>query len=74
MPSPVSTKTFEAPRPARILVDSTDPDLRELVSYHIRERSVDVAIGSLRRKLGTQGRLIGTVRWLGYQMEETPAS
>ncbi len=33
-------------------------------------RTVDVHIGTLRTKLGTRGGMIGTVRGVGYRMEE----
>ena len=36
-------------------------------------RTVDVHIGTLRTKLGGAGSLIGTVRGVGYRMEEQSA-
>lgn len=36
--------------------------------YAVTERSVDVAISSLRKKLGEAGSLIGTVRGVGYKL------
>ena len=36
----------------------------------VTERNIDVHVGALRRKLGDIGRLIITVRGVGYRMEE----
>jgi two-component system alkaline phosphatase synthesis response regulator PhoP len=38
--------------------------------YHVTERSVDVQIVSLRKKLDGQGDLIETVRGVGYRLKE----
>ncbi|MFH2006530.1 MAG: response regulator transcription factor [bacterium] len=38
--------------------------------YPVTERSVDVQIVSLRKKLGDAGRLIETVRGVGYRIQE----
>ena len=38
--------------------------------YPVTERSVDVQILSLRRKLGELGGIIETVRGIGYRMKE----
>jgi two-component system phosphate regulon response regulator PhoB len=38
--------------------------------YHISERNVDVHIAALRRKLGDMGRLIVTVRGVGYKFQD----
>jgi two-component system phosphate regulon response regulator PhoB len=38
--------------------------------YAITERAVDVQIVSLRRKLGTAGQYIETVRGVGYRVRE----
>ncbi len=38
--------------------------------YPVTERSVDVQILGLRKKLGEQGRKIETVRGIGYRMKE----
>ena len=38
--------------------------------YPVTERSVDVQIVGLRKKLGTAGRLIETVRGVGYRVKE----
>ena len=38
--------------------------------YAVTDRSVDVLIAGLRKKLGSQGTLIETVRGVGYRMKE----
>lgn len=38
--------------------------------YHVTERSTDVHILGLRRKLGSAGRYIETVRGVGYRFQE----
>ncbi len=38
--------------------------------YPVTERSVDVQILGLRKKLGNQGHMIETVRGIGYRMKE----
>ena len=40
--------------------------------YPVTERSVDVQIVGLRRKLGKRGAYIETVRGVGYRFSETP--
>lgn len=42
------------------------------LDYTGETRTVDVHIGTLRTKLGPCGRLIATVRGMGYRMEDTP--
>ena len=37
--------------------------------YAVTDRSVDVMIVGLRRKLGTSGHFIETVRGVGYRMK-----
>jgi two-component system, OmpR family, alkaline phosphatase synthesis response regulator PhoP len=41
--------------------------------YPVTERSVDVQIASIRRKLGEAGRLMETVRGKGFRFQEEPA-
>lgn len=43
------------------------------ITYAGDTRTVDVHIRTLRQKLGDAGRLIATVRGVGYRMEETDA-
>ncbi len=38
--------------------------------YHISERNVDVHVAALRRKLGEAGRLVRTVRGVGYKFQD----
>ena len=46
--------------------------LKEVAPNHnIIERNIDVHIQSIRRKLGIKGKLIRTVRGLGYRWDET---
>jgi two-component system phosphate regulon response regulator PhoB len=40
--------------------------------YPVTERSVDVQIVGLRKKLGTYGKYIETVRGVGYRLRENP--
>ncbi|NNL77013.1 MAG: response regulator transcription factor [Desulfobacterales bacterium] len=40
--------------------------------YPVTDRSVDVQIVGLRKKLGTHGKYIETVRGVGYRFRETP--
>jgi len=40
--------------------------------YPVTERSVDVQVAGLRKKLGKCGRYIETVRGVGYRFKETP--
>ena len=38
------------------------------VSFEMESRTIDMHIMSLRQKLGSQGRLIRTVRGVGYRL------
>jgi two-component system phosphate regulon response regulator PhoB len=38
----------------------------------VLERTIDVHVKTLRRKLGSKGDLIETVRGVGYRFRETP--
>ncbi|MBN1834831.1 MAG: response regulator [Spirochaetales bacterium] len=38
--------------------------------YHVTDRAVDVAVFGLRKKLGAAGRLVETVRGVGYRLRE----
>jgi two-component system phosphate regulon response regulator PhoB len=49
------------------IVDAVRGDL-----YSVTDRSVDVQIVGLRRKLGDFGKYIETVRGVGYRFSETP--
>jgi two-component system phosphate regulon response regulator PhoB len=48
------------------IIDSVRND-----NYPVTDRSVDVVIVGLRRKLGDTGSLIETVRGVGYRFAET---
>jgi two-component system phosphate regulon response regulator PhoB len=39
----------------------------------VLERTIDVHVKTLRRKLGPTGELIETVRGLGYRFRESPS-
>ena len=49
------------------IVDSVRGD-----NYSVTERSVDVQIAGLRKKLGSHGHYIETVRSVGYRFKENP--
>jgi two-component system alkaline phosphatase synthesis response regulator PhoP len=49
------------------IVDSVRGD-----NYSVTERSVDVQIAGLRKKLGSRGHYIETVRSVGYRLKEIP--
>ena len=42
----------------------------KLLDYPVTERAVDVQIVALRKKLGSYGKLIETVRGVGYRFKE----
>jgi two-component system phosphate regulon response regulator PhoB len=42
------------------------------INYPVTDRSVDVLIVGLRKKLGPHGKLIETVRGIGYRFRELP--
>jgi two-component system phosphate regulon response regulator PhoB len=39
-------------------------------NYPVTERSVDVQIVALRKKLGERGKLIETIRGVGYRFKD----
>jgi two-component system phosphate regulon response regulator PhoB len=47
-------------------------DLIRGSDYPVTDRSVDVQIVGLRKKLGAFGKYIETVRGVGYRFKETP--
>jgi len=55
-----------------ILVVDDEEDIMELGAddYPVTDRSVDVQIVGLRKKLGTYGRYIETVRGVCYRFKE----
>ena len=52
------------------LVDAAQGDEAYVNDRYVTDRSVDVHIVSLRRKLGSAGSLIGTVRGVGYRLKD----
>jgi two-component system alkaline phosphatase synthesis response regulator PhoP len=61
-----------ARRPGWVFTRSQIVDLIRGSDYPVTDRSVDVQIVGLRKKLGTYGKYIETVRGVGYRFRETP--
>ena len=61
---------FLAQRPGWVFTRSQIVDNVRGSDYHVTERSVDVHILSLRKKLGDFGDVIETVRGVGYRFKE----
>ena len=61
-----------ARRPGWVFTRSQIVDLIRGNDYPVTDRSVDVQIVGLRKKLGTSGKYIETVRGVGYRFRETP--
>ncbi len=61
-----------AKRPGWVFTRSQIVDLIRGSDYPVTDRSVDVQIVGLRKKLGTFGRYIETVRGVGYRFREIP--
>ena len=59
-----------AARPGWVFTRSQIVDAVRGQDCHVTERSVDVHVVGLRRKLGAQGDLIETVRGVGYRFRE----
>ncbi len=59
-----------ARRPGWVYTRSQLVDLIRGVDYAVTDRSVDVQIAGLRKKLGDYGHLIETVRGVGYRFSE----
>jgi two-component system alkaline phosphatase synthesis response regulator PhoP len=59
-----------ASRPGWVFTRAQIVDTVRGYDYHVTERSVDVHVVGLRRKLGTHGELIETVRGVGYRFRE----
>jgi two-component system phosphate regulon response regulator PhoB len=60
-----------ASRPGWVYTRTQIVDAVRGYDYHVTERSVDVHIVGLRRKLGDAGEHIETVRGVGYRFTET---
>jgi len=63
---------FLARRPGWVFTRGQIVDAIRGEDYHVTDRSVDVHVLGLRKKLGDHGRLIETVRGVGYRLGETP--
>ena len=61
-----------ARRPGWVFTRSQIVDLVRGDDYPVTDRSVDVQIVGLRKKLGPRGEIIETVRGVGYRFKETP--
>lgn len=62
--------SFLAARPGWVFTRSQIVDAVRGDSYPVTDRSVDVQIVGLRKKLGSCGRYIETVRGVGYRFKE----
>jgi len=63
---------FLARRPGWVFTRSQIVDAVRGDDYPVTDRSVDVQIVGLRKKLGPCGKYIETVRGVGYRFKETP--
>lgn len=61
-----------ARRPGWVFTRSQIVDRVRGDNYPVTDRSVDVQIVGLRKKLGPAGRYVETVRGVGYRFRETP--
>lgn len=61
-----------AKRPGWVFTRSQIVDLIRGSDYPVTDRSVDVQIVGLRKKLGVFGKYVETVRGVGYRFKETP--
>ena len=59
-----------ASRPGWVFTRAQIVDAVRGSDYHVTERSVDVHVVGLRRKLGEHGDLVETVRGVGYRFRE----
>ena len=59
-------------RPGWVFTRSQIVDAARGEDYPVTDRSVDVHIASLRKKLGSSGYLIETVRGVGYRLKAQP--
>lgn len=65
---------FLARRPGWVFTRTQIVDAVHGEDYPVTDRSVDVQIVGLRKKMGAAGRYIETVRGVGYRFKEKPAS
>ena len=64
--------SFLATRPGWVFTRTQIVDAVRGDSYPVTDRSVDVQIVGLRKKLGPYGKYIETVRGVGYRFRENP--
>ncbi|MEJ5357823.1 MAG: response regulator transcription factor [Desulfobacterales bacterium] len=64
--------SFLARRPGWVFTRSQIVDAVRGTDYPVTDRSVDVQVVGLRKKLGPYGRYIETVRGVGYRFREKP--
>ncbi len=64
--------SFLARRPGWVFTRSQIVDAVRGTDYPVTDRSVDVQVVGLRKKLGPYGRYIETVRGVGYRFREAP--
>lgn len=64
--------TFLVRRPGWVFTRSRIVDAVHGENYPVTDRSVDVQIAGLRKKLGNLGHYIETVRGVGYRFRERP--
>ena len=64
---------FLARHPGRVYTRDQIVDHVKGEDYPVTDRSVDVQVVGLRRKLGVHARLLETVRGVGYRIRETTA-
>jgi two-component system phosphate regulon response regulator PhoB len=57
-----------AARPGQVL--SRRQLIHHAIEEQVAERTVDVHVGAIRRKLGSYGRLVETVRGVGYRFKD----
>jgi two-component system, OmpR family, alkaline phosphatase synthesis response regulator PhoP len=69
-PTEFNILRFLASRPGLVFTRGQIIDSVKGSDYPVTERSVDVQIVSLRRKLGAEGKFIETVRGVGYRFKE----
>lgn len=61
---------YLAQRPGWVFTRSQIVDAVRGTDYFVTDRSVDVQIAGLRKKLGRSGRFVETVRGVGYRFKE----
>ncbi len=64
---------FLAGRPGWVFTRNQIVDAVRGTDYAVTDRSVDVHIAGLRKKLGGEGNIIETVRGIGYRFRSEPA-